>query len=719
MEKAVARRLDWTPVKPSHDALATPESEKQDVGFSKDLLNSYVFTTSVASGTTKIPTKVNEDGEQLKRKRIDLFMASETKPSSSTSNHAIKEKTKTGGKVKGKAPAKKALTITGLATSAYGEAREKEGKLPPMLEYLSATQAAMGEDTGSGIDVSLKKLTKSKAPSKKTGKAKKAPAKSRLLSPTSAIKTALEQPFLFGAASQLARDESPTLTRDTLEALERSECFESDPISPLRTQPISIESTSPRVLRGTNRLVKRRNLWGAAGRDEENALLHVDTVDLTDSPAVRQAFAGKDVLLQPGEHNNRHLASIDYSSTSLASVQTPHVKNIGSLTDIDDIVTPGLPKTMKPPTHTQTKAFHTSRTLEEPRKQLDVQAQSDATHSAPVQAEVESAPPKPKPVIPCYEGWSDHELKKQISAYGFKAIKKREKMVELLERCWKSQNGIDPDDDENDASKAAMTHGDFLSKVHDVSSRTIPKVKKPRAKRKSDSGETPTAKEPKKRRKAAAKEDDSTKKEKKLPRKRATKKVLSEEKVMDVDDIDVSSIGAPMEKHRVSVKPTINLNEKVPGSRLSERPATPPPTMPQLDFSSSPAFDNIRLVGAKATSELALPNVPDSVLTPKQTPSPDIAAQIYAAIHYSPKIRTKDQDSRNHQTSPTWREKILMYDPIVLEELTVWLNTEGFAAIGEDREVSPLEVRSWCEQNGVCCYGVGGGWRGRGRRVEE
>ena len=92
--------------------------------------------------------------------------------------------------------------------------------------------------------------------------------------------------------------------------------------------------------------------------------------------------------------------------------------------------------------------------------------------------------------------------------------------------------------------------------------------------------------------------------------------------------------------------------------------------------------------------------------------------QIHAAIEHRPETEGRTYDSRNHQISPTWREKILMYDPIVLEELTAWLNTEGFQAIGEDREVGPLQVREWCEQNGVCCLGVGGGWRGRGKRGE-
>ena len=66
---------------------------------------------------------------------------------------------------------------------------------------------------------------------------------------------------------------------------------------------------------------------------------------------------------------------------------------------------------------------------------------------------------------------------------------------------------------------------------------------------------------------------------------------------------------------------------------------------------------------------------------------------------------------RNHQTNPTWYEKIQMYDPIVLEDFTVWLNTEGFNAIGEDDEIDANEVKAWCEEMGVCCLWKGG-WRG-------
>jgi hypothetical protein len=318
--------------------------------------------------------------------------------------------------------------------------------------------------------------------------------------------------------------------------------------------------------------------------------------------------------------------------------------------------------------------------------------------------------------MPSYEGWSDHELKKQIAIYGFKAIKKREKMIELLERCWKSKHGIEHDSDGPDDPVDALTHGDFLSKVHDVSARPAPKAKRPLAKRKSNSGDPATPKEPKKRKKAASTAEDAPKKDH-APRKRRTKsKALSDQRVMDVDDIDETNIRQAGEKHAdipaVSCRPE---EKTVKVGQVLTRLATPPPTTPKLDFTTSPLDLEDAQPPAQTPSNTKPAEVQAPVLTPKQTQSMDVMVQIHAAIHHRPAAGSEGSDSRDHQTSPTWRDKILMYDPIVLEELTAWLNTEGFKAIGEDGEVSLLEVRNWCEQNGVCCLGIGGGWRGRGK----
>ncbi|ETI27152.1 hypothetical protein G647_09834 [Cladophialophora carrionii CBS 160.54] len=699
-EKAVPRRLDWTPVKSNEHSSETPVSGPQGSRFANALLDAYAYPAS-ASGPQTAAKKVNGNGDQSKRKRIDLVMATATTPASSVSQSRTAKDAKVGSRGKGKAPPKKALTITALATSAYCNGQDKGGKLQPMVEYLTSTQAAVGNDSESVVDVSLKKFSKPKTAAKRAGPSNKAPVKSRLVSPASAMKTTLEQPVLFGPASQLARDESPTLMRDTMDALKQSEEISSDPFSPQRTQPFSIESTSPRVVHGTNRLVRRRNLWSAAGRDADNALLQVETVDMTDSPAVRQALAGKDALMQSdGLHHHTRL--VDEGNTRSPGTRTPYNGSVRPVIDIYDIETPGLRGPVVHTTNPPVRGMHTLRTVEGRHDDSCAEHQPGGAQSKPTDAS-----PRPKAVMPSYGGWSDHELKKQIATYGFKSIRKREKMIELLERCWKSKHGIVQDSDGPDHAADTLSHGDFLSKVHDVSARPTPKVKKPRAKRNSDSGDPATPKEPKKRKKAASKTEESSKKED-APRKRGKKnKALSEEKIMDVDDIDETNVERAAAENE-DLPAVLNEPEesRVNVGHVLTSLATPPPTLPKPDSSvTTIELEDVNMDVAE---------MPPSVLTPKQTQPTDVMVQIHAAIHHHPATRPQGPDSHDHQRSPTWREKILMYDPIVLEEFTAWLNTEGFKAIGEDGEVTLLEVRNWCEQNGVCCLG----WRGRGKHGE-
>lgn len=755
LEQAIPRRLDWTPPKSvSDDSTFSPESQVQATTFSKDVLQNFVFAqSSVTTTVQKVATKVDGNGEAMKRRRIDLVTVPGNHEGLSLPAVKLdppKELEKGGSKKRNKSPPKKALTITGLATSHYGEGHHKGRKVAPMLEYLTATQVNADSDSETFSEQQAKK----KAAVKKPRSTKKAPAKNRLQSPTSVMKTVDSQELVFGSASQLARDESPTLLRDTLEAIKRSECIlSSDPISPPRTQPFSIESTSPSASRGTSRFVKRKNLWSAAGRDEDNALLHVDTIDLIDSPAVREALAGKDVLLQPGVPGS---AVASKGQIDVRLHETPLLNKAGPLLDIDDIATPGLRGGGGVMPHAQTRSYHTSRVLEGPRKRTvavkdateekttAVENPSPATVKAKAKAKAKTAPVKPS-----YAGFSTHDLQKQISSYGFKPVKKRDKMIELLNQCWDDQHGggaAMPEDGASETPADGMTHGDFLSKVHDVATRPVPKEKKTRAKRKSaGSSETIAMKEPKKRKKAEPKPKDTTKKVTK-PRKRTTattkKAALSEEKVMDVDDIDdvndttkTASDIAQAQKTATPKKPKPKSKSKADTSVKPKKPATPPPTLPkEISFdSSSPApqisEDNaVRPVVVAGVSGLQDSDVSasapamaiaagqgqtnasvaasPSTLTPQPTPLPlpDLKLQIRPAIEF--------QSTTEDGLTPTWREKILMYDPIVLEDLTVWLNTCGFRAVQEDREISALEVRAWCEENGVCCLWKGG-WRGR------
>ncbi|KAF2669238.1 hypothetical protein BT63DRAFT_424973 [Microthyrium microscopicum] len=54
---------------------------------------------------------------------------------------------------------------------------------------------------------------------------------------------------------------------------------------------------------------------------------------------------------------------------------------------------------------------------------------------------------------------------------------------------------------------------------------------------------------------------------------------------------------------------------------------------------------------------------------------------------------------------PTWYERMLMYEPIVIEEFTKWLNERGVQAGEGDTqgEVLPWMTQQWCEDQSICC----------------
>ena len=86
----------------------------------------------------------------------------------------------------------------------------------------------------------------------------------------------------------------------------------------------------------------------------------------------------------------------------------------------------------------------------------------------------------------------------------------------------------------------------------------------------------------------------------------------------------------------------------------------------------------------------------------KRSSLPDLASQITKAVRSQAQLSPLSSSSGS-RSRPTWHEKILMYDPVVLEDFTTWLNVEGLGLIGEDREIHAAMAREWCESKGICC----------------
>lgn len=170
----------------------------------------------------------------------------------------------------------------------------------------------------------------------------------------------------------------------------------------------------------------------------------------------------------------------------------------------------------------------------------------------------------------------------------------------------------------------------------------------------------------------------------------------------------------------------------------SDSPATPSPRRRRA--SSSPAF--IRpLDFERPRSPSVKPKATASgapAIKPTDAGWPAIQVKIF------PKIAETITESPISEdlAAPSWHEKILLYDPIVLEDLTAWLNKQGLRTEYERikpkiktkgrkkkdappevdewetirDELKPWMVQKWCEDNSICCLwkeGLRGGVKAR------
>lgn len=78
------------------------------------------------------------------------------------------------------------------------------------------------------------------------------------------------------------------------------------------------------------------------------------------------------------------------------------------------------------------------------------------------------------------------------------------------------------------------------------------------------------------------------------------------------------------------------------------------------------------------------------------------ASSLFPAISRALKNQERDKDDRSKLT---WQEKMLLYDPIVLEDLTAWLKREGVNAEDDAKQyqLQAWMVQLWCEEHSVCC----------------
>ena len=673
LERAVARRSEWTPPKESGPLPATAEvpDDPRDMGgytgaessvetpcraFGDILGNfSYVKDSNVAN-RDDLQRQCGNTTALLRKNQLECLIVGPTSSKTTVATPKIAQNitgmkdnstpngawhvlgpspahTEVSSTKRSRSPRKKPLTITAKASAPYlpQETAPSPANSAPILNYFArkdpeaiATHKPKPRKKATTKPNSSEELPKSKA----KRKSKKAEPEVILLSPESAFKTWNDQDMLFGTSSQLAREESPTMIRELQQALELSANDSQNPSDTylLNSSTLSGSSSDSSLSLCT----ANRNLWSVASRDQEGSCLEVNKASLprsskpinVDSPALKPG--ARSTPLEDTKAERNEVVSGDV--WTVLQDDSPREKVIKGNADKQETEDQEL--------NVDTKAATVPK---------DIFAPMDGADEPNTVTALEAP-------MPDFNGCTDAQLSKQISDYGFKPLKTRKGMINMLEKCWASKNRtvLQPLE-----TKTLNVKVPSVSVPTDAS--TDAPQKRPRGRpRKDATGSSPTK---------ATKTTKAT-------------KAATASKVAKASA--ASEATAPV----ISQKPTKAKQIIADEIEDSEAEVTPP---------SSPK-------ALLTPSALELSPASTAAATP--TLSPEAAqkllfSRITEAITTDPRSQDKKQ--------PTWHEKILMYDPIVLEDLATWLNTRGLARVGEDREVSALEVRKWCEERSVCC----------------
>jgi hypothetical protein len=395
---------------------------------------------------------------------------------------------------------------------------------------------------------------------------------------------------------------------------------------------------------------RRRGLWHAGARDVDGDLLAAESLDLVDASGIAQDAQTS----TSGQVGPREVEFVDIRDICSSPPQIDPLPN----KSVSDSL-----QSQQPPAGSEmvqaTTAFSSSSAA--------TQNMSNSESSAPT--------PRPK-----FELLTDAQLARQITSYGFKPVKRRQAMIALLDQCWTSQHPGSSSGLTSIGSAAPMStssaHGSPKKSTTSKARTTIPPAtagpaKKPRGR-------------PKKNDQPSVSEPTSPKRGRGRPRKTSIDGSASASK---------PPIGKPETpaKRKKATRKAVEIAD----SDNDEGLTVSSPSSPEPVFSSPPELD----------LSMAEENNTSLNMTPTEQ-------EITVFMHIT-KAVTSAPPSKD-AANPSWHEKMLLYDPVVLEDLATWLNSGQLTRVGYDGEVSPSDVKKWCESKSVICL-----WRSNLRGKER
>ncbi|KAL7906255.1 hypothetical protein GGI35DRAFT_121132 [Trichoderma velutinum] len=656
LEPATIRRLDWTPPSnktasnlplgsPTVEGLYSPGEAQEAAKSFEQILEAYKCTTDNLQQDVSMPS--DEDASILRKRKLVELVTTSAAPTE------LSPVVKTKAPVKQKAPKKKPRTITEIATSAYRVPDPPEPAPLVLDDTTTNTTKESDAPTTKGESKAKPRKRTSKAAAKKKKKPTP-PPRPILLPPTEALREVARQDFVFGTSSQLAIENSPTFLRELHAAMRHSNQTEYIDLD----TPLNSDGIEP---------PERKRLWAAAARDIDG--------DLFDLEMNRIIERSSQLLPALSDDDPFGYTGVDRKATGPA-VSANEVDN--SLQHESFIGSADVP---------QPEVIETVSLVDEDSKLLG----SDISTGSPIQWRIKSAAKSQsiEPNDPCRDGdpqqsehpaskpsfelFTDAQLSKEIASYGFKAVKSRQAKISLLEQCWQGKNQLEYPGSKRTFTSSAATGGNASNDV----------VKTPRGRPRKNSLSSPEMQEPP----PSAQAPVSPSKPRGRPKKAASDTkhtTASTSKGKKVSTKAAPEVSTARKRKPAAVKVVV----EIPDSESdSDRGMSPnPSSSPESGFSPPPAVD----------LSLSLMDDTDPSLVLDSTGDRSLGYEyITKAVTSAP--RTTDP------ANPSWHEKMLLYDPIVIEDLTTWLNCGQLTRVGFDGEVSTMEVKQWCESKSICC----------------
>ncbi|KXX80648.1 Structure-specific endonuclease subunit SLX4 [Madurella mycetomatis] len=682
LQPAMARRLDWTPPRESVNMHHTASSAVKETFSSsgavaegsepprKDVFQSLLDTYGRKEDAVTGPgvgdaVSTSENLDVLgKRKLIEMVG---TAGSRSKTPEALPSKPR--------ATKKKPRTITELATAAYRPLEENDVSRDGLNQdsALGYAETNRGQRVGDSKTLGAKAKASKRVVKQKPSKKKAEARKPVLLSPTSAMQQVAKQDFVFGTASQLAVEDDPDLLRALHQAMKESNQEDDDPFAD--SSPLNSNLTLQKRL-GTR-------LWTAGARNDGGDLLDLEVLDLTDSPPL------------PG---NCMLPDISRERYRVMSQQAPNGEICIEIQSSDD--TSSLTESLAPrQTNENVARIESSAPRNHDRDRLPTLAMEQKFEPPPSNQEhhrlllsQSSSPPKALPEVPPrpnYELYTDAQLAREVATYGFKVVKKRTALIALLNQCWESKSAARLGNDRE--THAPMS----TSSTKQAASPTRPRGRP----RKISPAPDTTAKLPVlagKRGKTRSTSPTDTeievpqveKRPRGRPRKGATappsktSKSVPKRARSKSPPTSAATEPATPRRRKVFPKSVVEIADSESDDPFASSPESPPDQ--QDVFSSPPQMD----LSVTEDTEMSLVASPTS--------------QQVVLFRYITRAVISAPPSKDPM-DPSWHEKMLMYDPIILEDLAAWLNSGQLDRVGYDGEVSPGDVKKWCESKSVCC----------------